>query len=113
MRRRFDRRCRHRRPWNIAARGYNSSTGYYELSWDTTSVANGSHTIDAPRTDSSGNNTDASRVIVTISNAAATATMHVASVDVRTAPFLGGWQKVLAQVVIVDSDGGYPCRGLW
>jgi subtilisin len=94
--------------WQRAA--YSPSSGYYELSWDTTSVANGSHTIDARATDSSGNTTDGSRITVTVSNTAPTTTMHVASVAVRTAPLLGGWQKVFADVVIVDSEGA-PVQG--
>jgi predicted extracellular nuclease len=65
--------------WQTAA--YNSSSGYYELDWDTTAVADGSHTIDARATDSAGNTTNATQVTVTVDNAGTGATMHVAAID--------------------------------
>jgi len=49
---------------------YNSSSGYYELDWDTTTVADGSHTIDARATDSGSNTTNAAQVTVTVDNTA-------------------------------------------
>jgi len=52
--------------WQAAA--YNSSSGYYELSWDTTTVADGSHTIDARATDSGGNVTNTAQIGVTVNN---------------------------------------------
>jgi len=97
--------------WAWWRAGYNPASGYYELSWDTTSSSNGSHTIDARVADSSGNVTDASRVAVIVNNVAATATMHVASVDVETVPYIiAGWYRVIARVLIVDSDG-VPVEG--
>ncbi len=47
---------------------YNSGSGYYELDWDTTTVADGSHTIDARATDSAANTSYASQVTVTVDN---------------------------------------------
>jgi len=47
---------------------YNSASGYYELDWDTTAVADGSHTIDARATDSAANTGYASQVTVTVDN---------------------------------------------
>jgi subtilisin len=85
--------------------GFNADTGRYELGWDTTSIANGRHTIDAHAADSGGNITDASRVTITVSNATAAPTMHVASVDVRTVVYLGELRRVVAEVRIVDSVG--------
>lgn len=90
--------------------GFNPGTGKYELDWDTTSVANGNHTIDARAADSSGNAVDASRVTAKVSNVTATPTMHVASVNVRTAVFLGELREVVAEVRIVDSTGA-PVNG--
>jgi hypothetical protein len=49
---------------------YNTSTGYYQASWDTTAVADGSHTLDARATDSAGNTASAA-IDVTTDNATA------------------------------------------
>jgi len=54
--------------WQTA--GYNSSTGYYEATWDTTSVSNGSHALNARATDSASNQaTDG--IGVTVNNSSA------------------------------------------
>jgi subtilisin len=89
---------------------YNPSTGYYELSWDTTSVGNGSHTIDARAADSSNNAADAPGIAVTVRNEAATPTMHVASIEIRMTTFGPGWPRVIGEVRIVDSQGA-PVEG--
>lgn len=47
---------------------YNATSGSYELSWDTTAVADGSHTIDARATDSAANTGTAPQVKVTVDN---------------------------------------------
>lgn len=47
---------------------YSSTSGYYEYSWDTTAVADGTYTIDARATDSSGNTTNAAQVSITVDN---------------------------------------------
>jgi thermolysin len=53
--------------WQLTS--YNSSTGYYELDWDTTTLEDGTqHTIDARATDSGGNTTYAAQVTVTVDN---------------------------------------------
>ena len=46
---------------------YNSTSGYYEDSWDTTGVADGDHTLEASATDSAGN-TSSSSIPVTTDN---------------------------------------------
>jgi len=46
---------------------YNSTSGYYEDSWDTTGVSDGDHTLDATATDSAGN-TSSSSISVTTDN---------------------------------------------
>lgn len=56
--------------WNVDGGGwtsapYNSGTGYYEASWDTNGVADGSHTVNARATDSASNvSTDSNSVLV-------------------------------------------------
>jgi len=51
--------------WSTAS--YNSDTGYYEDSWDTTALSDGTHTLDAKVTDSAGN-TDSSSITLTTDN---------------------------------------------
>ncbi|MGH2739852.1 MAG: S8 family peptidase [Actinomycetota bacterium] len=53
--------------WQAAT--WNGGTSRYERSWNTTSVADGSHTIDARATDSASNVTNAIQVSVTVNNA--------------------------------------------
>lgn len=52
--------------WQTAP--WNSGTGRYERNWDTTTVANGSHTIDARATDSASQVANAAQIAVTVSN---------------------------------------------
>jgi len=52
--------------WQAAT--YNSSSSYYELEWDTTAVADGSHAVDARATDRAGNTTNAAQITVTVDN---------------------------------------------
>ena len=60
---------------------YNSSSGYYELDWDTTGLTDGTwHTIDASATDSGGNTTNAAQITVTVDNSTPS-TMHVGDLD--------------------------------
>jgi hypothetical protein len=47
---------------------YNSTSSFYELSWDTTPAAEGSHTLDARAIDSASNMTNAAQVTVTVDN---------------------------------------------
>jgi len=51
-----------------AALGAEDATSPYSLSWDSTSVANGSHTLTAVARDAAGNKTTATPVAVTVSN---------------------------------------------
>lgn len=44
---------------------YDSTSGYYEDSWDTTTVADGEHTLTATVTDSAGNTTSATVTVTT------------------------------------------------
>jgi hypothetical protein len=51
-----------------SALGTEDATPPYSMSWDTTTVANGSHTLTAVARDAAGNSTTASAVTVTVSN---------------------------------------------
>jgi len=53
--------------WQAAT--YNSSSGYYEASWDTTGVVDGDHTLDARATDSGANVSSPATIMVTVNNA--------------------------------------------
>jgi len=44
---------------------YNSTSGYYEDSWDTTGVSDGDHTLEAQATDSAGNTSTTSITVTT------------------------------------------------
>ena len=61
------------------AAGYNGSSGYYELSWDTSTETDGLHTIDASATDSGYETTDAAQISVTVDNSVSA--MHVGDLD--------------------------------
>lgn len=50
--------------------GTADTTSPYSVSWDTTSIANGAHTLTAVATDSSGNSTTSASVAVTVTNQA-------------------------------------------
>src|SRR5262249_57895933 len=45
----------------------------YSVSWDTTKVANGSHTLSATATDAAGNSATAPSISITVSNTATAA----------------------------------------
>jgi len=93
--------------WHTAT--YNSASGYYELDWDTTTVADGSHTIDARATDSAGNTTNAAQVTVTVDNSGPSATMHVEAIDFDKTANRGRFltYDVTGLVTILD-DAGNP-----
>lgn len=59
-----------------AATSYNSGSGRYEYSWNSTGVADGAHTIDARATDSKPQTTNAAQVGVTVSNSSSPATAN-------------------------------------
>ncbi|MBX0325408.1 S8 family serine peptidase [Halomicroarcula sp. F13] len=82
---------------------YNSTSGYYEDSWDTTGVADGDHTLTASATDSAGNTTSAS-ITVTTDNTESTLAVDGLSVSEDNsggsphADFDASWR-------VSDSDG--------
>ncbi|MCZ6681328.1 MAG: Ig-like domain-containing protein, partial [Candidatus Poribacteria bacterium] len=55
-------------PWQ--ATGYNASSGQYEANWDTTTVANGTRTLDARATADDGDIGTAAQISVNVSNGA-------------------------------------------
>jgi hypothetical protein len=65
--------------WQTAT--YDSTSGYYEYDWDTTTVGDGDHTIDARATDSDGTTTDAAQVTVTVDNVGVAAELHKYTLD--------------------------------
>lgn len=81
---------------------YNSETGAYEFIWDTTTVSDGNHTLEAEVTDSSGNINTAS-ITVTADNSGQLPTVEGVSVsevatESQDAEFDVDWQ-------VSDSDG--------
>lgn len=58
---------------------YDSTSGYYEYDWDSTTVSDGDHTVDARATDSDGATTGASQVTVTVDNTASAPTVDALS----------------------------------
>ena len=85
---------------------------YYYYDWDTTTVSNGSHTLDARATDNAFQTTFASQVTVTVDNVPG-GTMHVASIEMSTASKTAGpntFVKAIATVTFVDADG-VPVKG--
>jgi len=83
---------------------YNSTSGFYEYDWDTTAVADGSHTVDARATDSAGATTDASQLAVTTDNTAGSAapTIDTFSVGNASNP---GWARFDVDWAVSDADG--------
>lgn len=47
---------------------YNSTTGYYEDSWNTAAVSDGDHILDARATDTCGNTSSESSITITVDN---------------------------------------------
>ncbi|MHC3381343.1 Ig-like domain-containing protein [Haloarcula sp. H-GB5] len=70
------------------ATSYNADTGYYETSLDTTTLADGSHTLTARATDSANNAATAS-VDVTVDNPLAISTVDARNVTESTATLVG------------------------
>ena len=78
---------------------------YYYYDWDTTTVPDGSHTLDARATDNAFQTTYASQVSVTVDNVPG-GTMHVESIEFKQA----GVARLDIMVTIYD-DAGIPVTG--
>ncbi|MFB6131408.1 MAG: Ig-like domain-containing protein [Salinigranum sp.] len=83
---------------------YNSSSGHYEYAFDTTSVADGDHTVDARATDSNGATTDAGQVTVTVANQTGSAPT-VVSHDVSTVGSHAPNATIFDAWAVSDGDG--------
>jgi subtilisin len=81
---------------------YNSETGYYEDSWDTTGVDDGDHTLEATATDSAGNTSSSSITVTTDNTESAPTVDSLSASEVETddsdAEFDVDWQ-------VSDDDG--------
>ena len=82
---------------------YNGVSGYYEASWDTTTVSDGAHTINARATDSDTNVGNDSQG-VTVNNAPSV-NMHVGDIDASTSLSNGGkWNATITITIHDDSE---------
>jgi subtilisin len=81
---------------------YNSTSGYYEDSWDTAGVSDGDHALEATATDSAGNTTSSSITVTTDNTESAPAVDSLSASEVETsdsdAEFDVDWS-------VSDSDG--------
>lgn len=93
---------------------YNSATGLYEATWDTTTVGDGGHTVTARATDSAGNSaTDTNNV--TVDNEP-DPTVHVGDLDGSTSSTAGRWTATVNILVHDGSEGavaGATVAGDW
>lgn len=89
--------------WMDITSNYDGTHHYYD--WNTTTVADGSHTLDARATDNASQTTHANQVTVTVDNIPGGA-MHVESIDFKQK----GPQWLDIMVTIYD-DAGSPVTG--
>ncbi|PSQ17813.1 serine protease [Halobacteriales archaeon QS_8_69_26] len=83
---------------------YNSTSGYYEDSLDTTQFSDGDHTFEANATDSAGNTTTSSITVTTdnSSSSESAPTVDSHSISTRTT---GPWTRVTTDWAVSDDDG--------
>jgi hypothetical protein len=86
--------------WQSAS--YNSTTGYYEDSWDTTAVADADHTLTARATDSASNTSAASEITVTVSNTGTPPSIDTFTITDRSNP---RWNRFRVDWSVSDADG--------
>jgi subtilisin len=63
---------------------YDSTSGYYEASWDSTGVSDGDHTLSATATDSAGNTSSSSITVTTDNTESAPTVDDLSAVEVET-----------------------------
>jgi hypothetical protein len=80
------------------------TTSPYGVTWSSSSVANGTHSITARATDGTGNQATSSPVSVTTSNTQQTTVMHVASMTMWGSQGKSSWQA-WADVTVADQNG--------
>jgi hypothetical protein len=78
--------------------GAEDTAGPYDVSWDTTTASNGSHTLTAVARDAAGNTTTSAAVVVTVSNDTAAPTVSL------TAPAAGATVSGSVMVAATASD---------
>jgi hypothetical protein len=79
-------------------------TAPFATSWDSTTVADGTHAITARATDAAGNTSTSAPVSVYVSNAAGSVVMHAAGLTASAKAGASAW-KAWATVKIVDQHG--------
>lgn len=84
--------------WNTAT--YNSTSGYYEDTWNSSMVSDGDHNLDARATDSSGNTASENRITVTVNNEVS-GNMYVWDISFQTI----GPHLEATVTIRIDSDG--------
>ncbi|MFC4406387.1 S8 family serine peptidase [Haloarchaeobius iranensis] len=83
---------------------YDSTSGYYEASWDSTGVADGDHTLSATATDAAGN-TSSSSITVTTDNSSSGSTAPAIDEFAVTNNSNGGWARFDVDWAVSDADG--------
>ncbi|MFD1644280.1 S8 family serine peptidase [Haloarchaeobius litoreus] len=83
---------------------YNSTSGYYEASWDSTAVSDGDHTLSATATDSAGN-TSSSSITVTTDNSSSGSTAPAIDEFGLSNRSNGGWARFEVSWAVSDADG--------
>ena len=94
---------------------YNGGTGYYEATWDTTTVGDGAHTVNAQATDSDTNvGSDSNNV--TVDNEP-DPTVHVGDLDGSSAPAPRNRWDATVTITVHDSNegavSGALVEGVW
>lgn len=87
------------------ATSYNTETGYYENTWDTTNMTDGDHTLEAEAIDSAGNSASTT-ISVSVDNALNIDTVGVNNVDGSSAALIGD----LTSLNTADATGYFEWR---
>jgi hypothetical protein len=91
--------------------GSEDTTSSYSISWDSASVANGTHTIAAVARDGAGNSTTSSSISVTVNNAASNLTIGESNIlqldDSGNGNLLIAQQATLSQTATIQSMSFY------
>ncbi len=108
--------------WNVDGGGwqattYNSGAGYYEASWDSTTVANGGHTVNARAIDSAGAPATASNGVSVDNGTAPVAYMHIGNLSGSSAAVGKNNWKATVVITVHDANenpvGGATVTGAW
>jgi len=83
---------------------YDSTSGYYEASWDSTGVSDGDHSLEASVTDSAGQ-TSTSSITVTTDNTEDTSSAPAIDTFAVSNRSNGGWARFEVDWGVSDADG--------